>query len=171
MSRLLTDVYLSQRNQLTGRVMRIVRDRQTAEDLAQEAYLRACHALEAGPIEHLEAFLHQTARNLALDYLRRTRSRARFEVVDADDRLTSSVAADTPDPEAVAIDRERLRLFQDELARLPERAQNVLVLSRLEGWTNAHIAEVLGVSQRTVFNDLKLAMTHCREAMQRRDRD
>ena len=40
----------------------------------------------------------------------------------------------------------------------------------MEEWTNARIAQHLGVSERTVFNDLKLAMAHCRDALARSDR-
>lgn len=40
-------------------------------------------------------------------------------------------------------------------------------MARLENLSNRAIAERLGVSERTVFNDLKLAMGHCRDALAR----
>nr|WP_244669830.1 sigma-70 family RNA polymerase sigma factor [Kaistia sp. 32K] len=150
--------------------MRIVRDPQIAEDLAQETYVRAHKAIEAGPIEHIEAFLHQTARNLALDYLRRRKTRARVETDGLSDEMLESIPADTPSLETEIMERERLRLFQAALATLPERVQQVVRLSRIEEWTNARIALHLGVSERTVFNDLKLAMAHCRDALARKDK-
>jgi RNA polymerase sigma factor (sigma-70 family) len=150
--------------------MRIVRDPQTAEDLAQETYIRACRAADNGPIQHMEAFLHQTARNLALDHLRRNRSRAHVEAEGMDDAALANVPADVVSIEEAIVEREKLRLFREALARLPERAQKVLVLSRLEEWPNARIAEHLGTSERTVFNDLKLALGHCRDALARLDK-
>lgn len=157
------------RRSLLWSVMRIVRDRQMAEDLAQETYLRARRATENGPIEHLESFLHQTARNLALDHLRRKKVRASIEIEGADDPSLVESPSDTPSIEHVLVERQKLCWFNAALAGLPKRAQAVMVLSRIDEWSNARIAEHLGVSERTVFNDLKLAMAHCREAMARHD--
>eukprot|EP01035_Chromulina_nebulosa_P049783 gene49783-67601_t len=84
MSALLNDVFMLHRRSLMGAAFRIVRDRQVAEELAQESYLRVRSAIEAGPIEHIEAFLHQTARNLALDHERRRKTRSRYEEASAD---------------------------------------------------------------------------------------
>lgn len=169
MSATLTTIFLNERRSLMWSVMRIVRDREVAEDLAQETYLRACKALETRPIEHIEAFLHQTARNLALDHLRRLKTRGAVEG-SAEAPQLAAVPAETVPIEAAIIEREKFRHFRAALASLPERAQTVLVLARIEGWTNARIAAHLGVSERTVFNDLKLAMAHSRDALARYER-
>lgn len=169
MAESLSAAFLLHRRSLMWSVMRIVRDPQTAEDLAQETYLRAARAAESGPIEHLEAFLYQTARNLALDHLRRQRTRGGVQVDGLNIEEIEKVPASSPTPEAVIIERERLNRFWQALSALPERAQTVVVLSRVEGWQNGQIASHLGVSERTVFNDLKLAMAHCRDAIRRLD--
>jgi hypothetical protein len=54
------------------------------------------------------------------------------------------------------IDKERLYLFERALMGLPERARKVLLLSRMEGWSYPAIAEHLGVSPGTVYNDVRL---------------
>jgi len=169
-SALLNAVFEMQRRSLLWSVMRIVRDPQIAEDLAQETYLRARRAADNGTIEHIEAFLHQTARNLALDYLRRRNTRAAVEAEGVDEAVVDTVPAEVPSIEHALIERQRFGRFREALAGLPERAQTVLVLSRLEGWSNIRIAEYLGISERTVFNDLKLAIGHCRDALMRLDK-
>lgn len=163
----LNNVFLLHRRSLMWSVLRIVRDPQTAEDLAQETYIRARKAIEAHPIEHIEAFLHQTARNLAFDYQRRRKVRNEVEADVINDDVLRNIADDVPSIETALLERERLRAFQDSLAGLPERVQAVIILSRIEEWSNRRIAEYLGVSERTVFSDLKLAMAHCRERMAR----
>ena len=55
--------------------MRIVRDPHTAE----ETYVKTKAALDTRPIDHLESYLYQTARNLALDHQRKRSFRSRFE--------------------------------------------------------------------------------------------
>jgi transmembrane sensor len=166
MAESLSAAFLLHRRSLMWSVMRIVRDPQTAEDLAQETYLRAARAAESGPIEHLEAFLYQTARNLALDHLRRQRTRGSVQVDGLNTADIEKVQANIQSPEAAIIERERFHRFWQALSSLPERAQTVAVLSRVEGWQNGQIANHLGVSERTVFNDLKLAMAHCRDALE-----
>lgn len=96
MSSVLNTIFETQRRSLLWSVMRIVRDPQTAEDLAQETYVRARRAADNGPIEHVEAFLHQTARNLALDHLRRKNTRTNVEAEGVDEATVAAIAADIP---------------------------------------------------------------------------
>lgn len=165
----LNNVFLLNRKSLMWSALRIVRDPQTAEDVTHETYVRARKAIESGPIDHIEAFLHQTARNLAIDHLRRKRMRGSVERHDDAEHAVANVPANLPSPEDTLIQRERLRLLDDALSQLPMRAQTVWILSRVEKWPHPKIAEHLGVSQGTVFNDLKLAVAHCHDALARID--
>ncbi len=171
MSQSLNDIYVAQRRSLVWSVMRIVGSRQIAEDLAQESYLKVAKALGERHIEHIQAFLYQTARNLALDHKRSEQSKARVELHMPNDRAVREIPAQSASPEAEIIDRERFRTLEKALASLPERARKVMILSRLEGWSYPRIAAHLGVSQNTVYNDMKLAMAHCLDAVTRHDRD
>jgi RNA polymerase sigma factor (sigma-70 family) len=161
----LNRVFQTHRRSLIWSVRRIVGDAQIAEDLTQETYIRVRRAAETGPIEHLEAFLHQTARNLALDHQRRRRVRSVVEVDAGDEDALRNVADSIPSQEAAFIEREKFRVLRKALQKLPPRAQQVVILSRIEEWSNRRIAEHLGISERTVFNDLKMAMAHCRDSL------
>lgn len=167
MSLALNSVYASQRQSLLSTVFRIVRDAQIAEDLAQETYIRAKRAIDSAPIEHIEGYLHQTARNLALDYLRRKKTRSSVESETTDPSVIDVIASDVISIEDAIIERQKFHQFKHALAGLPKRAQAVLILSRIDEWPQAKIAEHLGISERTVFNDLKLALGHCRDILQR----
>ncbi|MFH1558600.1 MAG: RNA polymerase sigma factor [Pseudomonadota bacterium] len=166
----MTAIFLTERRSLMGTVLRIVRDPQTAEDLAQEAYLRARKAIEQGPIDHIEAFLHQTARNLALDHERKRKTRDRYEKADVPVDQVERVPADVLTIEAALIERERLRQFDAALRELPDRARQAWALSQIEGWSYAQIAEHLGVSRNTVYNDVKSVIGHCHDALARLER-
>ncbi len=170
MSAALNALFETHRRSLLWSVMRIVRDAQTAEDLAQETYIRAHKAVENGTVEHLEAYLHQTAKNLALDHLRRRKVCKAVEADGVDEGTINGVPHNVPSIEQIIIDRQKLVWFNNALSGLPKRAQAVIALSRIEEWPNSRIAEHLGVSERTVFSDLKLAMAHCRDAMTRHGR-
>lgn len=163
----LNQVFQLQRRSLMWSVMRIVNDAQIAEDLAHDAYLRVRRALETGSIEHIEAFLHQTARNLALDYQRRRRMRGAVEMEAESDDAVRDIADTALSQETAIIEREKFFVFRRALSGLPPRMQQVMILSRIEEWPNRRIAAHLGISERTVFNDLKTAMAHCRERLAR----
>lgn len=171
MSASLTAIYLEQRRSLLGRALRIVRDQPTAEDVLQESYLRAYHAAASGPIDNIGAFLHRTAQNLALDHVRRRKTRERFEIVQTQETDALDVPSDAPSAEDQVIQQQRLAEFQKALADLPDRARQVWLLNRVDGWSYPKIAEHLGVSQGTVFNDMKLAMGHFLDRFARHDRD
>ena len=171
MSANLTAIFLEERHSLMWTVMRIVRDPQTAEDLAQETYVRARRAIETKQIGHIRAFLYHTAKNLALDHIRREKTRGRYEEQSSATSDLFNVAMDAPSPEVVAIQKERLRRLEDALQALPERTRRVCILARIEGWPYPRIAEHLGISERTVFNDIKLALAHCHDALARLESD
>ena len=65
----------------------------TAEDLLQETYLRVTRALSERAIDHLEPFVFQTARNLALDHLRARKIHSRTMVDDVPQEIVHSIAA------------------------------------------------------------------------------
>ncbi|SIQ37518.1 RNA polymerase sigma factor, sigma-70 family [Rhizobium sp. RU35A] len=167
MTALLGKLFARHRRSLWWVVMRIVRDPQTADDLAQETYLRTLHALEARPIQHLESYLYQTARHLALDHTRKRKYRNRFEERDIAWADVETVASDGASAEEDLLERERQRLLEAALAELPDRARRAWALSQVDGWTYQQIADHLGVSRNTVYNDVKLVLGHCRDVMAR----
>ena len=151
-------IFPAMRASLLQSVQRIVRDTATAEELTHDAYLRARKAMETSSPRHLEAFLWQTARNLALDHVRWKKVRRGTEALD--DAASGDQVYRDPQPSAEdhAIQKDHLRVVGDALQKLPPRAQKVWILSRVEGWPYPRIATHLGVSPNTVFNDIKMVM-------------
>lgn len=164
----LSDLFIKRRESLLMRLTRIVRNRQTAEDLAQDAYLRVSHALETRTVAHLDAFLLRTAVNLARDHERQQRRRRRYEQAPAEDIET--VADAGPGPEAQMLTRERDAALRAAFDALPQRARQAWQLCHGDGLTYADIADRLGVSRNTVYNDIKLVIGHCHDAMHRLER-
>jgi len=170
MSAILNAIFLTHRRSLLSSVLRIVRDSQTAEDLAQETYIRARQALDARPIEHIESFLFRTARNLAIDHQRRKTVRAKYEARDAGNQDVENVALDSASAEDKLAERQLQRLFEETLETLPLRARTAWALLQLHGWTYAEIADHMGVSRNTIYNDIKLVVRHCQDTLARSER-
>ena len=111
-----------------------------AEDLTQEAFVRAWQALPAFRFESaFSTWLHRLAVNTALMELR---SRAGGEALETDDAaLDVHPEADSAGQRtALAMDLERA------VATLPPRARAVLVLYDVEGWKHEEIADALGMA-------------------------
>ena len=110
-----------------------------AEDLVQEAFVRAWQALPAFRFESaVSTWLHRLAVNTALMELRSRRGRPGMD--DDEDALDSVPTADTAGNAMLGRDLERA------VATLPPRARAVLVLHDVEGWKHEEIAAELGMA-------------------------
>jgi RNA polymerase sigma-70 factor (ECF subfamily) len=122
---------------------RLVSDRQQAEDLAQDAFMKAYRALDRLPAEaNLRAWLYRIATNTALDWLRRHRLIAWLPLFERDNHpaIQSSFAEESL--ESVAVQRA--------LSRLPLRYRAPLVLFVCQGFSTQEIADILKISQGAV---------------------
>ncbi len=128
------------------------------DDLVQEAYVRVLRARDAGELQAPKAFLFATARNVALDRLRRHEvSRTDFlgeidtlRVLDERDGI----------PETLARNQE-LALLTEAIQSLPARCRQILTLRKLYGLSHREIAERLGLSESTVSNQITIGIEKC----------
>ena len=111
-----------------------------AEDLTQEAFVRAWQALPRFRFESaVSTWLHRLAVTTALMELRSRRSGPRFD--ESEDALEDLGMADSAgNGTALSMDLERA------VATLPSRARAVLVLHDVEGWKHEEIAAELGMA-------------------------
>jgi RNA polymerase sigma-70 factor (ECF subfamily) len=111
-----------------------------AEDLVQEAFIRAWQALPGFRFESaFSTWMHRLAVNTALMELRH---RAGAEDREGDDAALDALG--TPDTAGHRL-REQMDL-ERAVATLPERARAVLVLHDIEGWKHEEIAAELGMA-------------------------
>lgn len=154
-------VFLAQRTPLLRTLQRMVNNPSTAEDLLQETYLRVTRALGERTVEHLEPFVFQTARNLALDHLRARRIQSRTLLDDVPQEVVHSVVAPQSSAEDAAHAEQMLERLNLRLQALSPRQQQIFILSRLHGHSYQDIAKRLDVSLSTVQKELKLIMAIC----------
>ena len=154
-------VFLTQRVTLLRTLERMVNNHSTAEDLLQETYLRVTRALNERTVDHLEPFVFQTARNLALDHLRARRIQSRTVIEDVPLEVIEGVASTLSTPEVAHQAAQLLERLSVSLSQLSARQQRIFILSRLHGCSYQEIAEDLDVSLSTVQKELKLIMAIC----------
>ena len=145
---------------------RLTGNRQDAEDLTQEVFVRVFRSLSTYTPGTFEGWLHRITTNLFLDQVRR-RQRIRFDALpeDADDRL----AGTDPGPER-AWEQNHLDLdIQAALDGLPPDFRAVVVLCDIEGLSYEGISEMLGVKLGTVRSRIHRGRAQLRRALAHRD--
>lgn len=145
---------------------KLVRCEDTAADLAQESYARIAGAAGEQTIAHPRAFLFRTARNLALDHLRKMRTRGQT-VEPLDDVV--EVPSPAPSAETALVDQQRIRLFTEALGTLPPRCREVFLLHRLHQCSYQQIAQRLGISESAVEKHIIRALSRCRAIVNQGD--
>ena len=144
--------------ELLGTWTRKLSNRHEAEDLSQEAVLRV---LEAGTTpDQPRAYLHQTARNIAVDSLRKQGS---WEQVPLDN--VESFHAETGNPEADLHAVQLAGKIEAALAELPLKCRQVFVWQRLDGCSQQQIVERLDISKNMVEKYMIRAMRHLRDRL------
>jgi RNA polymerase sigma-70 factor (ECF subfamily) len=137
----------------------------TIDDVVQEAYMRVLRAHAGGEIVSPKSFLFATARNVALDYVRRHDVSRTRSLVEQD---LSNVLDEKGDvPEAVARNQE-LALLTEAIQSLPERCRQIMTLRIVYGLSQRTIGDKLGISDRTVATQLAIGTAKCTEFMLRR---
>jgi RNA polymerase sigma-70 factor (ECF subfamily) len=128
------------------------------DDLVQETFSRVVQAFAAAPIVSAKAFLFTTARNLALDQVRRQK-------IIGIDALTETVEQfvydDAPGVSETVGRRQELELLTQAIQSLPERCRQVLTLRKIYGLTQKEIAAQLGISEHTVEAQVGNGMRRC----------
>jgi RNA polymerase sigma-70 factor (ECF subfamily) len=159
-------------------LFRMVRDRELAEDLAQETFVKALNAIESyRPEFKFSSWIFKIANNAAIDHLRRRE----LDTLSLD----GSPHAETPEAiEATALqigDRQETPLdaveskelggaIEAAIARLRPEYRSCILLRHVEGRAYEEIAEILSLPLGTVKtyihrarNELRVALAHLRE--------
>jgi len=160
-----TALFIEHRGSLVDYAASIVGSRAQAEDLVQEAWLRFDEVARQRFLTEPLAYLYRIVRNLALDG-RRTMARERRLLAGGDgDAATAVSGTSTPTPEAVALYRDELRLFEEALAELPKRTRIAFEMHRFGGCKLREIAAFLEISLPLAQVLVADALEHCRERL------
>jgi RNA polymerase sigma-70 factor (ECF subfamily) len=158
------EAYLGNKVALKRYLRRFCPSREAADDLAQEAFLRAFAAESGHTIRAPKAFLFKVAKNLALNELARQSAMATEPLGDFEGQevLEDNSQAAVDD---VVDGRERIRLLARAIAALPPQCAKVFILRKMQGMSQKEIAVRLNISVRTVENHVALGLSRCRAYM------
>jgi RNA polymerase sigma factor (sigma-70 family) len=132
--------------------------------VVQEAYSRTLRAQAQAPIESVKAFIFTTARNVALDQLRRRQVIGLDPIAETD---ASSVLEESPGVADAVCRSQELELLTQAIQSLPDRCRQVLTLRKIYGLPQKEIALQLGISEHTVEAQVANGVRRCAEFLAR----
>jgi RNA polymerase sigma-70 factor (ECF subfamily) len=159
----LFEILMRRHNQRVYRAARaILRDDGEAEDVMQDAYVRAyAHLREFEGRARFSTWLTRIAVHEALARSRRGR---RFQPLD-DQETQSMPTSPRFTPEELASDREVSVLLERAIDTLSDDFRSVFVMRAVEEMSGAETAECLGISEETVKTRLFRARARLQEAL------
>jgi RNA polymerase sigma factor (sigma-70 family) len=129
-----------------------------ADDVVQEAVLRAFRGFDALRGGDVQAWLLSIVRNCHSSAYRQQQRRASLPLADEPDEETAAAApAGGADPQDAALLAEQQRTLERLIAALPDEHREVLLLRELEDLSYREIAAVTGVPIGTVMSRLARA--------------
>jgi len=150
----------------------LLRDRDDAQDVVQDAYVRAFRARNAVLGNDIKPWLLTIVRNVAYRWLsvrKRTANVISFEGAlsarGTEGERALEVPSEEPSAEDLLVSRAEQALIRNALAELPPAVREVIVLRELEGMTYREIADITNVPIGTVMSRLARARDQLRTTL------
>jgi len=141
----------------------LTRNDHDAQDVTQEAFLRAFRFFDGYQGGNMRAWLLTIVRNTCYTWMHRNRPPE--TAVEFDEEIHSEESSGGADPELQVMASADKETVQRALAELPEIFREALVLREMEGMSYKEIADVTSVSIGTVMSRLARARTRLRESL------
>ncbi len=144
-----------------GLAFTIVGNAAEAEEIAQEALLRAFRHAEVYDRRRgrVETWLLSITRNLAIDRLRLRRG----EPVDPEDLTAKQAMFMRPTIDPAGVTGDEIRALREGLGELPEEQRRAVLMAALSGYTASEISEIEGVPLGTTKSRIRSGLMKLRD--------
>lgn len=160
----LRQILLSDYNDLKTRLTRRLGSAELASDVLHDTWLRLGQASLAGPVQKPRPYLFRMAQNIALKRLERERKTVTLD----DARVGLGLADETPGPGKIAESRAELAALKCAVEELTPRRREILLAARLDNVSLQELAVRHHVSQRVIERELRSAVLHCADRLQKK---
>jgi RNA polymerase sigma-70 factor (ECF subfamily) len=158
----LSSLFQQHKNKLVRFVSLKVGNRNEAEEIAQDAFLRLWQRERLKPDENIKGLLYITARNLASDRLRQSKRRSSNGVVPWVEEQSLS-------PEEILSSRQQLDRLFNILSRLPPKCRHAFISVKLEERSYSEIAAEMRLTESMVRKYVLRALAFCATWLEAKD--
>lgn len=131
-----------------------IHDREESKDVLQKVFAKIWDIRSQIPLNiNISAYLYQTVKNALINHIARSKVADRY--VDSLASFASSYVADT---DHSIREKQLQEIIQYEIAQLPTKMREIFELSRTQYLSHRQIAEKLGISEKTVKNQITNAL-------------
>lgn len=163
----LRELYDLTSSRLYGVAVRVVSNRDWAEDVLQEGFLniwRIAKDYQASLSPPL-AWMGLVVRSRGLDFLRRRSSERADRMQELDDVISDTVAGDSPNPLDVTMASEQARALHQCLSELDNKQREVVSLAYMRDMSHSELAEQLKLPLGTVKSWIRRGLEQLRGCM------
>jgi RNA polymerase sigma-70 factor (ECF subfamily) len=161
----LLGLFLERQQELRRRLRRRLGSDDLVNDVLQETYLRVERLGDASAVSHNPAgYLFRMALNVAAD---QRQAESRYLTGEEVEELLH-LGDDALDPARVTHARIEVAALESALKELTERQRAILIAARVDDLPQQEIADRFRISVRMVGKELKKALEHCGERLDRR---
>ncbi|WP_019531567.1 RNA polymerase sigma factor [Dasania marina] len=157
-------LFQSYKDSLHRHIYRLLRNKDDAQELMQETYIRV---LQRENLEQQEssakAYLFKIATNLVIDKTRKDARQQLQQHVSIDDE---ELVSNNPSPDRQVQSQQVMTQLKIILNQLSPRGRHIFILHRFHDMSYPEIADKLNITTRTVERQMSIAMTLCREKLQ-----
>jgi RNA polymerase sigma factor (sigma-70 family) len=143
----------------------LTRNEHDAEDIVQDAFLRAFKFFESFRGGNSRSWLFSILRNTAYTWLEKNR---RHEVGTISDEAIESIQDGAPNPEALLLQETGHQEIMEAIAELPVEFREAIILRELEEMSYKEIADVMNVPLGTVMSRLARARRQLQDLLRHR---
>ena len=143
----------------------LTRNEHDAEDIVQDAFLRAFKFFESFRGGNSRSWLLAIVRNTAYTWFEKNR---RHEIGTMSDEAIESIQDGAPNPEALVVSDSDYREIMTAIAKLPLEFREAIILRELEEMSYKEIADVMNVPLGTVMSRLARARQQLQESLRHR---
>ena len=143
-------------------------DRDTAEDIFQETFIKVIRTLKRGVYNEEGKFLPwvmRIAHNLVIDFFRKNNRIPTFDNSDEFD-IFQLISDGNPTAEKVMIEEQVVEDLQNLIVKLPEDQKDVLTMRLYKDMSFKEIAESTGVSINTALGRMRYAIINLRKLIE-----
>ncbi len=162
----LSELISRYKDQLYTALFLLVKDKELAEDIFQDVFVRVINSLRNNRYKHeglFFAWIIRIAHNLYLDHLRKVKRSPAISSYDSMDNLDGM--QDSSEKDIRLLEERRLGRIREVIWLLPADQQEIVILRHYAGLSFREIARVMQISINTALGRMRYALTNLRRIM------